>query len=151
MMQRDRGNRFAKPRCVGEAEQGWKEELWKKLSRCIYARSWNALLAVISSWPSLLRAQPSKCLGKGREVMLLFSHSVVFYSLWLHGLPPARLPCPLLSSSLSQTRVHWVDDAIQPSHPLSPPYLPPLNLSQHQALSQWLSSAAALERSLQPQ
>ena len=34
-----RGNRFAKPRRVGEAEQGWKEELRKKLSRCLYARS----------------------------------------------------------------------------------------------------------------
>ena len=31
----------------------------------------------------------------------------------------------------TQTHVHQVDDAIQPSHPLSPPSLPALNLSQH--------------------
>ena len=31
----------------------------------------------------------------------------------------------------AQTHVYWVCDAIQPSHPLSPP-LPALNLSQHQ-------------------
>ena len=35
----------------------------------------------------------------------------------------------------TQTHVHWVGDAIQPSHPLSSPSLPALNLSQHQTLS----------------
>ena len=34
----------------------------------------------------------------------------------------------------TQTQVHWVGDAIQPSHPLSSPSLPALNLSQHQGL-----------------
>ena len=34
----------------------------------------------------------------------------------------------------TQTHVHLVGDAIQPSHPLSSPSLPPLNLSQHQSL-----------------
>ena len=32
----------------------------------------------------------------------------------------------------SQTHVHWVRDAIQPSHPLLPPSPVVLNLSQHQ-------------------
>ena len=35
-----------------------------------------------------------------------------------------------------QTHVHWVGDAIQPSHPLSSPSPPALNLSQLQGLSQ---------------
>ena len=39
-------------------------------------------------------------------------------------------------SQFAQTHVHWVIDAIQPSHPLSPPSPPALNLSQHQGLSQ---------------
>ena len=34
----------------------------------------------------------------------------------------------------AQTEVHWVADAIQPSHLLSPPSPPALNLSQHQGL-----------------
>ena len=34
---------------------------------------------------------------------------------------------------------HWVNDAIQPSHPLPPPFPPALNLSQHQGLFQWVS------------
>ena len=34
----------------------------------------------------------------------------------------------------TQTYVHQVSDAIQPSHPLSSPSPPALNLSQHQGL-----------------
>ena len=36
---------------------------------------------------------------------------------------------------LTQTHVHCVSDAIQPSHPLSSPFPPAFNLSQHQGLS----------------
>ena len=35
----------------------------------------------------------------------------------------------------TQTHVHWVSDAIQPSHPLLSPSPPALNLTQHQGLS----------------
>ena len=42
---------------------------------------------------------------------------------------------------LAQTHVHWVSDAIQPSHLLSSPSLPAFNLSQHQGLFQWVSSS----------
>ena len=40
----------------------------------------------------------------------------------------------------AQTQVHWVDDAIQPSHCLLSPSPPALNLSQHQGLFQWVGS-----------
>ena len=53
----------------------------------------------------------------------------------------------------SQTHVHWVDDAIQPSHPFSP--RPAFNLSHHQGLFQWVGSshqvAKVLELQLQHQ
>ena len=42
---------------------------------------------------------------------------------------------------LTQTHVHPVGDAIQPSHPLSSPSPPAFNLSQHQGLFQWVSSS----------
>ena len=38
----------------------------------------------------------------------------------------------------AQIHVHWVSDAIQPSHPLLPPSPHALNLSQHQDLFQWV-------------
>ena len=41
----------------------------------------------------------------------------------------------------TQTHIHWVGDAIQPSHPLSSPSPPALNISQHQGLFQWVSSS----------
>ena len=40
----------------------------------------------------------------------------------------------------TQTHDHWVDDAIQQSHPLSSPSPPSLNLSQHQGLFKWVNS-----------
>ena len=40
---------------------------------------------------------------------------------------------------LTQAHVHWVSDAIQPSHSLSPSS-PALNLSQHEGLFKWISS-----------
>ena len=55
----------------------------------------------------------------------------------------------------TQTHVHWVGDAIQPSHPLSSPSPPTFNHSQHQGLFQWVSSfpqvAKVLEFQFQPQ
>ena len=41
----------------------------------------------------------------------------------------------------TQTHVHWVRDAIQPSHPLLSPSPLVLNLSQHQSLFQWVGSS----------
>ena len=37
----------------------------------------------------------------------------------------------------TETHVHWVGDAIQPSHPLSSSSPPPLSLSQYQGLFRW--------------
>ena len=41
----------------------------------------------------------------------------------------------------AQIHVHWVGDAILPSHPLLPPSSFALSLSQHQGLSKWVSSS----------
>ena len=51
----------------------------------------------------------------------------------------------------AQTYVHWVSDATQPSHPLSPPSPPALNLSQHQGLFQWVGSLHQLVNLLELQ
>ena len=41
----------------------------------------------------------------------------------------------------TQTPVHWVGDAFQPSHPPSSPSPPALNLSQHLGFFKWVSSS----------
>ena len=48
----------------------------------------------------------------------------------------------------TQTHIHWVGDAIQPSHPLLSPS-PALNLSQHQGLFQWVSSSHEVAKVLE--
>ena len=50
---------------------------------------------------------------------------------------------PVLHNLLefAQTHVHWIGDAIQPSHPLSSPSPPAFNLSEHQGLFQRGSSS----------
>ena len=57
-------------------------------------------------------------------------------------------------SEFAQTHVHWVADAIQPPHPLSPSSPLALNLSQRQSLFQWVSPsyqvAKVLELQLSP-
>ena len=49
----------------------------------------------------------------------------------------------------TQTHVHWVDDAIQPSHPLLSPSPPALNLSQHRGLFKWVSSSHQVAKGLE--
>ena len=43
-------------------------------------------------------------------------------TLWPHRLQHTRLPCPSVPPRVAQIHVHWIGDAIQPSHPLSPSY-----------------------------
>ena len=49
----------------------------------------------------------------------------------------------------TQIHVHWVDDAIQPSHPLSSPSPPSPNLSQHQGLFQQVNSSHEMTKVLE--
>ena len=51
----------------------------------------------------------------------------------------------------TQTHVHWVCDAIQPSHPLLSPSLPALNPFQHQGLFQWVRSSHQVDKVLELQ
>ena len=62
-------------------------------------------------------------------------------SLWPHGLQLARPLSPSALLEFIQPHIHWVNDAIQPFHPLSSPYPPAFNLSQHQGLCKWVSSS----------
>ena len=50
---------------------------------------------------------------------------------------------------ITQTHVHRVGDAIQPSHPLSSPFPPAPNPSQHQSLFQWVNSSHEVPKVLE--
>ena len=49
----------------------------------------------------------------------------------------------------TQAHVHWVSDAIQPSHPLSSPSPPAPNPSKHQSLCQWVNSSHEVAKVLE--
>ena len=71
-----------------------------------------------------------------------FSCSVISDSLRPHNRSTPALPVHHQLPEFIQTHVHWVGNAeIQPSHPLSSPSPPTLNLSQHQGLFKWVSSS----------
>ena len=88
---------------------------------------------------------------------LQFSSVQSLSGVWLFATPwnAARQASLSITNSRTPTHVHWVGDAIQPSHPLSSPSTPALNLSQHQDLFKWVSSshqvAKVLEFQLQHQ
>ena len=89
-----------------------------------------------------------------RETTVQFSHSVVSNSLWPHEPQHTRPPYPLWIPGVHpnhwvDSNAHWVGDAIQPSHPLSSPSSPALNLSQHQGLFQWVSSSHQVAKVLE--
>ena len=82
------------------------------------------------------------------------SHVQLFVTPWTAA-RQASLSITNQLPELAQTHVHQVGDDIQPSHPLSSPSPPAVNLSQHQGLFQWVSSshqvAKVLEFQLQHQ
>ena len=83
---------------------------------------WNAISSVAQSYPTL-------CDSMNHSTSGLPVH---------HHLPES-----------TQTHVHWVHDAIQPSHPLSSPSPPAPNPSQHQSLFQWVNSSHEVAKELE--
>ena len=66
------------------------------------------------------------------KAWIQFSCSVMSDSSCPMNCSTPGLPVHHQLPEFTQTHVHWVDDAIQPSHPLSSPSPPAFNPSQHQ-------------------
>ena len=91
-------------------------------------------------------------------IMYQFSSVQSLSHVWLFATPWIAAPQPPLHRQLPEftpSHVHWVGDAIQPSHPLASPSPPAPNPSQHQSLFQWVNTshevAKVLEFQLQHQ
>ena len=87
---------------------------------------------------SLVREQVPCAMWRGLRIFLKSGCCSVSQSFSTPRNPvDCNTPCfPVLHYLLefAQTHVHWVSDAIQPSHPLSPSSPPAFDLSQHQGL-----------------
>ena len=86
-------------------------------------------VTLIRSWPAGLFYQNTFCWSVAQSRPTLFDPR----DCSMPGFPVLHY---LLE--FAQTCVHWIRDAIQLSHPLSPPSPPALNLSQHQDLLHWI-------------
>ena len=82
-------------------------------------------------------------------LVLQFSCSVMSDSLRPMDCSTPGLPVHRQLPEFTQTHVHWVGDAIQPSHSLSSPSPPAFNLSQHQGLFHWVSSSLQVAKLLE--
>ena len=104
--------------------QSYLKKSWTLFSRitCVITKCICCCYSVTESWPAL--CDPMDC-------------SIPVSSI-LQCLP-----------ELAQTHVHRISDAIQPSHLLSSPSPPALNLSHHQGLFQWVSSLHQVARGLE--
>ena len=80
-------------------------------------------------------------------VVQLLSHVRLFAAPWTDSMPDFPVHHQLLE--FTQTHVHRVSDAIQPSHLLLSPSPPAFNLSQHQGLFHWVSSSHQVAKELE--
>ena len=80
-------------------------------------------------------------------------HSVMSDSLRPHELQHARPACPSPTPGVNSNSCLSKQWCHQPSHPLSSPFPPIPNLSQHQSLFQWVNSSHEVAKALefQPQ
>ena len=122
----------------------------------------SCFLVVKLEWCDSVISSPTKLLNilqfpsptnlfffTGKFSSVQFSCSVMSDSLRPHELQHAGLPVHHQLPEFTQTYIHWVGDAIQPSYPLSSPSLPAPNPSQHQSLFQWVNSSHEVAKVLE--
>ena len=99
--------------------------------------------SLCTSGLSIQRSQrgPRASLSSVQFISVQFSRSVMSTLCGPMTCSTPGLPIHHQLPEFTKTHVHWVGDAIQPSHPLSSPSPPTFNLSQHQGLFKWVSSS----------
>ena len=126
-----------------------------------YAEKWILTLNLLVAQSCLTLWNPMDCSLTGSSVHGLFQARILE---WVQFSSVAQL-CPTLCDPMdsstpvllvhhqipefTQTHVHWVSDAMQPSHPLSSPSPCTFNLLQHQGLFKWVSSLHQVARVLE--
>ena len=125
-------------------------EAWRAaVHRVTRSRTW------LSDWSDLISCHK-------QYTCICFNKNTVVCSVQLS---PVAQSCPTLCDPINhstpglpvhhqlleftQSHVHWVGDAIQPSHPLLSPSPPAPNLSQHQSLFQWVNSSHEMAKILE--
>ena len=106
----------------------WLEELIL-LIHSYYPQLSTYSLQSLSKFQGIFHKTEKKKSTTCIKLLLLFSCRVLSDSLWLHRLRSPDFPVPYHLLEFAQVRAHWIGDAIQPSHPLSPSFPSAFNLS----------------------
>ena len=145
---------FQKTCCLSIANS-WKTELSSsrgKYRGSLLLRSKGSVLKISLQFINLEILQSSRELRKGRcndQFSSVAQSCPTFCNPMDCSMP--GLPVHDQLPELTQIHIHWVGDAIQPSHPLSSPFPPTFNLSQHQGLLKWVSSMHQVAKVLKSQ
>ena len=121
---------------------------WTRLSDLTFTFHFHALEKEMATYSSVL-AWRIPGTGEPGGLPSMGSHRVGHEWSDLAAAAAAGLPVHHQLPESTQTHVHRVSDAIQPSHPLSSPSPPTLNLSQHQGLFKWVSSSHQMAKVLE--
>ena len=120
------------------------------------ARHWLLCMGTDLIWDNCWGLESPTLAGETCQLQIVFAMGSVQFS-------SVAQPCPILCNPMNcsmpglpvhlleftQTHIHWVSDAIQPSHPLSSPSPPAFNLSQHQGLFKWVSCSHQMAKVLE--
>ena len=147
--------------CIDEANY---QAMNYPMQRSVWNRTEGGLQPMVRTWDTqttnLFRTescgQPHASLRSGSFPVKPFS-SVQFSSVAQScptlcntmNLSTPGLPVHHQLPEITQTPVHRVSDAIQPSHPLSSPSPPAPNPSQHHSLFQWVNSSHKVAKVLE--
>ena len=88
------------------------------------------LLGLLDHHSSLVLFSPSFSVSLNPTVVVESPNHVQLFNKPINCSRPG-LPVPHYFTDFAQVHVYWIDDAIQPSHPLSPSSPSAFNLSQH--------------------
>ena len=108
------------------------------VSYSFWLNAYFVFLATSATWESIYTIRSTSSVQS-------LSHVQLFATPWI----AAHQASLSVTNSRTQTHVHRVSDAIQPSHPLSSPSPPAPNPSQHQSLFHWVSSSHEVARVLE--
>ena len=137
--------------------QGWKR-LWygsppHRISALLTHNDWKQICMSFVTQTLLIRHMnmffESDTINIRFSSVQSISHVQFFVTLMDCSTPGLPVHHQLLE--LTETHVHWVGNAIQPSDPLSSPSPPALNLSQHQGFLKWVNSSHQVAKVLECQ
>ena len=125
--------------------------------RSVYSTAYMPTLFEKCTGKSIIQNSNPKSSKSGHSSVCPVSSSVHFSSVTqscpslCNPMNPSTpgLPVHHQLPEFTQAHVHRVSDAIQPSHPLSSPFPPAPNLSQHQSLFQWVNSSNEVAKVLE--